>query len=150
MCIRDSNEIIGYDDVNQFFWFGKNIEKLKFQNGSQFQRLGTLPPQNWYHRLPAIKWEQAFQKTYRETRTWLHVFTNFSRVWIIHMTMFWYYTSFNSPTLYTKNYSQLLDNKPPPQVTLAVVSLGSVISCLISLVSIVSECRYVPLSLIHI
>ncbi|KAG2731874.1 hypothetical protein G9P44_005461 [Scheffersomyces stipitis] len=141
---KDHNEIIGYDDVNQFFWFGKNIEKLKFQNGSQFQRLGTLPPQNWYHRLPAIKWEQAFQKTYRETRTWLHVFTNFSRVWIIHMTMFWYYTSFNSPTLYTKNYSQLLDNKPPPQVTLAVVSLGSVISCLISLVSIVSECRYVP------
>ncbi|KAH3687549.1 hypothetical protein WICPIJ_001471, partial [Wickerhamomyces pijperi] len=74
----------------------------------------------------------------------MHLATNFNRIWIIHLASFWFFTSFNSPTLYTKNYSQLMDNQPVLQSRLSAVALGGSITCLIQIIATVSEWFFVP------
>ncbi|CUM65580.1 uncharacterized protein PRCAT00003227001 [Priceomyces carsonii] len=138
---KDHTDIVGYDDVNQLFWYPEGLKRIKLHDG---RKLFDIPKEERYLHLPLVNWNKLFYKTYKEKRTWMHSLTNFSRVWIIHITMFWYYTCFNSPTLYTKNYHQLLDNKPAAQVQLSAVSFGSVISCLISILATITEWRFVP------
>lgn len=138
---KDHSDVIGYDDVNQFFWFLDNLKNIKLDDSSL---LYDLPRTQRYGKLKNVNWQGLFYKTYRERRTWLHLFTNFSRVWIIHITMFWYYTCFNSPTLYTKNYNQLLDNKPPAQVQLSAVSLGGAVACVLAILATIGEWFFIP------
>ncbi|CAH6719405.1 1,3-beta-glucan synthase component Fks3p [[Candida] jaroonii] len=138
---KDHNSIIGYDDINQFFWYGENLSKIKLLDEST---LFSYPKEDRILKFGSIRWSSCFYKTFKEKRTWFHLFTNFSRVWIIHVVMYWYYTSYNAPTLYTVNYVQLLDNKPPLQVTLTVISLGGFLSCLISFVATIFEYSFVP------
>lgn len=138
---KDHSQIIGYDDINLFFWYPENIKKLKLFDKT---KLLDIPPAQRYLKLGSIDWEKQFYKTYREKRTWAHLLTNFSRIWIIHIVVFWYYTSFNSPSLYTKNYSQLLDNKAAPQIQWSVLGLGGLIACLICLLATVFEFIFIP------
>lgn len=138
---KDHTDIIGYDDINQFFWLPENIFKLKTY---QEQKLLSLPAGERYKYLKDVNWKNLFYKTYREKRTWLHLLPNFSRVWIIHVVMFWFYTSFNSPSLYTKDYNLLLDNQPAIQIQWTVVSLGGALAVLISILASVSEWCFVP------
>ncbi|KAK6457483.1 1,3-beta-glucan synthase component-domain-containing protein [Scheffersomyces xylosifermentans] len=138
---KDHNQVIGYDDVNQFFWFAEDLRRLKLTDG---KKLFDYPKEVRFLHLQYVDWVSSFYKTYRETRTWVHVFTNFSRVWIIHFSMFWYYTCFNSPTLLTQNYDQMLDNQPPLQVMVSAVAFGGSLACLISIFATASELRFVP------
>ncbi|CUM55022.1 unnamed protein product [Debaryomyces tyrocola] len=138
---KDHSDIIGYDDVNQFFWYRGNLEKIMLLDKSL---LYEYPRNQRYTKFKSIKWKKLFYKTYCERRTWLHLFTNFSRVWVIHVTMFWYYTCFNSPTIYTKNYVQLLDNKPAPQVQWSAVALGGTVACLLTMLATLIEWLFVP------
>lgn len=138
---KDHANIIGYDDANQFFWFAKSIRSLKLKDGTLFQ---TFAAGERYHKIKDIDWNAAFYKTFREYRTWDHIFTDFSRVWIIHLTMFYYFTCFNSPTLYTKNYIQLLDNQPASQVQWTMVALGGSLACFLSICATINEFRFVP------
>lgn len=132
---------ISYDDMNQFFWHPDLIKKIVLKNGGLFQ---NIEKKDRFLHFQYIDWSKCFFKTYRETRTWCHLLLNFGRVWIIHVTMFWFFTVFNSPTLYTVNYSQLLNNPPPPQVQLTMVSLGGVIPPLITMMGIVLELIFIP------
>ncbi|KAK6453875.1 1,3-beta-glucan synthase component [Scheffersomyces xylosifermentans] len=141
---KDHKSIIGYDDMNQLFWYGKGLEKLVLKDKKT--KLMSLPASERYQHLNEVLWSKAFGKTYFERRSWSHVFANFSRVWIIHISMFWYYTSFNSPTLYTRNYQQHLDNQPTVMATLSVMSLAGVIADLICLISTILEFTFVPRS----
>lgn len=138
---KDHSKIIGYDDINQYFWYLENLKGIKLTDKSL---LYNYPKNERYLKFKSIKWKKLFYKTYKERRTWLHLFTNFSRVWIIHITMFWYYTCFNSPTLYTKNYVQLLDNKPASQVQWSAVALGGTVACLLTMVATITEWMFVP------
>lgn len=140
-CEKDHSQIIGYDDVNQYFWNSENLKKIKL---TDLSLLYSHPSGRRYSNLKDVKWSKIFYKTYREKRTWLHLFTNFSRVWIIHVTMFWYYTCFNSPTLYTKNYIQMLDNKPMPQVQWSAVALGGTVACMLTILATLTEWLFVP------
>ncbi|SCU86899.1 LANO_0C09516g1_1 [Lachancea nothofagi CBS 11611] len=138
---KDHKNIIGYDDVNQLFWYPEGIERLLLESG---ERLVDKPRDQRYLLLKDVQWTKVFYKTYKETRTWMHCATNFNRIWIIHLSSFWFFTSFNAPTLYTKDYVQLLNNPPTPQAKLSAVALGGTVTCLIQIVATIFEWSFVP------
>lgn len=139
---KDHASIIGYDDMNQFFWYRKGLEKIQLQGSKKL--LVSYPPHERYIYLNSIKWSKCFYKTYKEKRTWGHVVLNFNRIWIIHFAAFWLYTALNSPTLYTQNYQQHLNNKPTVQATLTVMALNGSISTLINIIATILEFFFVP------
>lgn len=138
---REHHEIIGYDDCNQLFWYPEGIERICFEDKS---RLVDLPPAERYERLQDVIWKKAFFKTYKETRSWFHMLVNFNRIWIIHISSFWFYTAFNSPTLYTANYEQQRDNSPKAAAQWSAVGLGGVVTSLIMIFATLCEWMYVP------
>lgn len=138
---KDHKDIIGYDDVNQLFWYPEGIERIVLKSGA---RLVDTPLENRFLLLKDVNWDVVFYKTYYETRTWLHSMTNFNRIWIIHFATFWFFTSFNAPTLYSKNYIQTLDNPPTPQSRFSAIALGGAITCLVQIVATFAEWSFVP------
>jgi 1,3-beta-glucan synthase len=138
---RDHNKIIGYDDMNQLFWYPEGIELITFEDKT---RLVDLPPAERYERLKDVVWKKAFFKTYLETRSWFHMITNFNRIWIIHVCVYWFYTAFNSPTLYTVNYQQQLNNGPEVAAQYSAVALGGTVACVIQILATCAEWLYVP------
>ncbi|EJS44123.1 fks3p [Saccharomyces arboricola H-6] len=138
---KDHKNIIGYDDINQLFWYPEGFERIILNNG---ERLVDKPLGERYLHFKNVAWSKVFYKTYRETRSWKHSFTNFNRFWIIHFAPFWFFTAFNSPTLYTKNYVQLLNNQPTPQVRLSVIAFGGTIACLVQILATLFEWGFVP------
>ncbi|KAL1587323.1 1,3-beta-glucan synthase component FKS1 [Cladosporium halotolerans] len=138
---RDHAQIIGYDDMNQLFWYPEGIERIAFEDKS---RLVDLPPAERYERLKDVVWKKAFFKTYKETRSWFHMLPNFSRIWVIHLSIYWFYTAFNSPTLFTRNYQQQLNNQPPSALHWSAVALGGTVASLIMVFATLCEWMYVP------
>lgn len=61
-------------------------------------RLIDLPAEERYLKLGEIPWDDVFFKTYKETRSWLHLVTNFNRIWIMHISVYWMYCAYNAPT----------------------------------------------------
>ena len=138
---RDHNQIIGYDDCNQLFWYPEGIERIVLQDKS---RLVDLPPAERYLKLNEVNWKKCFFKTYKETRSWFHLIVNFNRIWVIHLTMFWFYTSHNSPTLLVKDYEQEVNQQPPGSAQWSIVALGGAIASLIQILATLAEWAYVP------
>lgn len=138
---RDHKYIIGYDDVNQLFWYPEGIAKIVLFDGT---RLIDLPIYERYNNLKNVNWQMVFYKTFKETRTWLHCLTNFNRFWIIHLVPFWFFTTLNAPTLYMTNYIQLLNNQPIPYIRLTIIALGGTIACLIQIGATIAEWWVVP------
>ncbi|KAF2770909.1 1,3-beta-glucan synthase [Teratosphaeria nubilosa] len=138
---REHQNIIGYDDMNQLFWYPEGIERIVFEDKS---RLVDLPPAERFERLKDVAWKKAFFKTYKETRSWFHMLTNFNRIWIIHVVVYWFYTSFNSPTLYTKDYQQQVNNQPNAAARWSAVGLGGTLACFIQILATLAEWLYVP------
>ena len=139
---KDHESVIGYDDMNQLFWYSKGLERLVLADKKS--RLMSLPPGERYEELNQVLWNRVFYKTFKENRGWSHVLVNFHRVWIIHSAVFWYYTAFNSPTLYTKNYQPALDNQPTTQARLSVLAFGGVVAIIIDIISLLFELRFIP------
>lgn len=137
---RDHDKIIGYDDINLFFWYPKNLLKIQLFNNDY---LYDLPKHLRFNQFANIKWDTSFFKTFKEKRSWIHILVNFNRIWIIHFTVFWFYTSYNSPTLYTPNYVQLLNNPPPNQIKWSVIALGGTLACLIATLATMCERLYI-------
>ena len=138
---RDHQKVIGYDDMNQLFWYPEGIEKIVFEDKT---RMVDLPPAERFERLKDVVWKKVFFKTYKETRSWFHLLVNFNRIWIIHITVYWFYTAHNSPTLYTKNYEQQRNNQPPVAQQWAAVGFGGTVACLIQILATLAEWMYVP------
>lgn len=138
---RDHNKVIGYDDVNQLFWYPEGISRIVLKDGT---RLIDLPSEERYLRLNNVAWESVFFKTYKETRTWLHVIINFNRIWILHGSVYWMYTAFNSPALYTKNYNQLLNNQPTAAYRWSSCALAGLFACGLQLFATMLEWMFVP------
>ncbi|KAI5966138.1 uncharacterized protein KGF55_000447 [Candida pseudojiufengensis] len=130
----DHSQTIGYDDINQHFWSPKRLYKLKLFDGS---KLYSINKYQRFNEIQSIDWKKSMSKTYRERRTWIHVFNNFSRIWIIHVSVFWYFMSFNSPSLYTPNFKP--DSETFLHIRLSIVSAGGVLAALISFFAAISE-----------
>ncbi|SCW00047.1 LAFE_0B08284g1_1 [Lachancea fermentati] len=138
---KDHNKVIGYDDVNQLFWYPEGIAKIVFEDGT---RLIDLPAEERYLRLGDVVWDDVFFKTYKETRSWFHLVTNFNRIWIIHGSIYWMYVAYNAPTFYTHNYQQLVDNQPVAAYRWASCALAGSFASLIQLIATVTEWFFVP------
>ncbi|TLD29114.1 hypothetical protein PspLS_03411 [Pyricularia sp. CBS 133598] len=138
---RDHKNIIGYDDCNQLFWYPEGIERIVLGDKS---KLTDVPPAERYLKLKDVNWKKCFFKTYKETRSWFHLVVNFNRIWIIHLTMWWYYTAFNAPTLLVPNYTQQGNEKPPNAAVWSICGFGGCIASLIQIIATCSEWAYVP------
>ncbi|KAI0836806.1 glycosyltransferase family 48 protein [Hypoxylon sp. FL0890] len=139
---RDHNQIIGYDDCNQLFWYPEGIERIVLQDKS---KLVDVPPAERYLKLKEVNWKKCFFKTYKETRSWFHMIVNFNRIWVIHLTMFWFYTSHNVPSLLVgKAYEQQVNNQPPASTQWSIVGAGGAIASLIQIIATCAEWAYVP------
>ena len=138
---KDHNKVIGYDDVNQLFWYPEGISRIMFEDGT---RLVDIPQEERFLRLGEVEWKNVFFKTYKEIRTWLHFITNFNRIWIIHGTIYWMYTAYNSPTLYTKHYVQTRNQQPLASSRWAACAIGGVFACLVQIFATLFEWMFVP------
>lgn len=138
---KDHNKVIGYDDVNQLFWYPEGISRIIFNDGT---RLVDIPMEERYMRLGEVEWQNIFFKTYKEVRTWLHLVTNFNRIWIIHVTIYWMYTAYNSPTLYTQDYVQTINNRPTASSQWSAPAMGGMIASFIEVMATVFEWMFVP------
>ena len=140
---RDHNKVIGYDDINQAFWYPEGIARIVLSDKT---RLIDIPLAQRYLQLGQVEWSKVFRKTYRETRSWFHLVVNFNRVWIIHLSMFWYYTAYNAPTLYTQNYLYRLNNGPNPAAAWSACALGGALATALMILATIFEFAYVPRS----
>lgn len=138
---KDHSHVIGYDDINQLFWYPEGIERIVLEDKS---RLVDIPASQRYLKLKDVAWKKVFFKTYRETRSWGHLLVNFNRIWVIHITMFWFYVSFNTAPIYTQDYQQTLDNQPPTAYVWSAVGFGGTIASLIMILATCAEWLYVP------
>lgn len=138
---KDHSNIIGYDDINQCFWYRKSLDKFELYNK---QKLMNLKHFERYLYLNQINWNKSVSKTYREIRSWFHILINFNRVWNIHLGVFWYYTCFNCPTLYTERYLITADTQPTLVGTLTCLSIAGSIVSFLNLSSLVLEAIFVP------
>ncbi|KAL1953465.1 hypothetical protein VTO42DRAFT_2779 [Malbranchea cinnamomea] len=138
---RDHSSIIGYDDINQLFWYPEGIERIVLQDKT---RLVDLPPAERYNKLKDVNWDKVFFKTYKETRSWFHMLVNFNRIWVFHVSLYWYFASFNSPTLYTRNYEQEKNNPPTTAAKFSAAGLAGAIASFIMIAATLCEWAYVP------
>lgn len=138
---KDHNQIIGYDDCNQLFWYPEGIERIVLQDKS---KLVDVPPAERYLKLKDVNWKKVFFKTYKETRSWLHMLVNFNRIWIIHVSMFWFYTAFNVPPLLVPGYEQQRNQKPAKAAELSASAFAGAIAALINVLATLAEWAYVP------
>lgn len=139
---RDHNQIIGYDDCNQLFWYPEGIERIVLNDKS---KLIDVPPQERYTKLNDVNWKKCFFKTYKETRSWFHLVLNFNRIWIIHLTIFWFYTSYNAPTILVgPTYEQQVNQQPSTAAQFSIVAIGGGIATFIQIFATIVEWTYVP------
>ncbi|KAJ4292915.1 1,3-beta-D-glucan synthase [Collariella sp. IMI 366227] len=138
---RDHNQIIGYDDCNQLFWYPEGIERIVLEDKS---RLVDVPPAERYLKLKDVNWKKVFFKTYKETRSWLHLLVNFNRIWILHLSMFWFFTARNAEILVTPNFEQEANNLPPKAAHISFAAFGGAIAALIQVLATLAEWLYVP------
>jgi 1,3-beta-glucan synthase len=87
-----------------------------------------------------IDWNKAFFKTYFERRSFGHLLVNFNRIWVLHISVFWFYTAFNAPTIYTPAGQ----TNPNPAMQWSAVAFGGAIASLIMLAATLFEFSYVP------
>ncbi|AGO10043.1 AaceriAAR053Wp [[Ashbya] aceris (nom. inval.)] len=138
---KDHSSVVGYDDINQCFWNRTFIYTLPVKGVGP---LKMIPTDEHYVFFNRIAWNQCLVKTYYERRTWFHVVTNFHRVLVLHLSVYWYYLAFNAQPLYTKDYSIVEDNTPPTYVVLLVMSFAGALASSITLGALVGEAIFVP------
>lgn len=138
---KDHASIVGYDDFNQVFWYRASLQKIALSDKTSIM---NLRKDVRFLYLKDAQWDKVITKTYRETRTWLHVIVNFNRVINLHIAMFWYFTSYHSYPLYTPGYDVFKDNQPVIQLRLTIMALAGAITTFISLLSVLLEGFFVP------
>ncbi|CAC00551.1 1,3-beta-glucan synthase component bgs3 [Schizosaccharomyces pombe] len=138
---KDHASIIGYDDINQMFWYSKGLKALLLSDGS---RIMDADVASRYFLLADIQWQRVCYKSFRESRTWLHFLHNFSRIWILHISVFWYFTVYNSPTIYTPNFHYLEGTQPARAAKWCAPALAGAVASFISFLALILEAYFVP------
>jgi 1,3-beta-glucan synthase len=90
-----------------------------------------------------IDWSKAFFKTYYEKRSFGHLLVNFNRIWVIHISLYWFYTAFNSPKIYqiTKPDNTVVNS---PALSWSVTALGGAVATIIMIAATLAEFSYIP------
>ncbi|KAK7446371.1 1,3-beta-D-glucan synthase [Stygiomarasmius scandens] len=134
---KDHDAIIGYDDINQLFWYPEGLAKIVLNDNS---RLVDVSPAQRFMKFKNIEWNKVFFKTYFEKRSTLHLLINFNRIWILHIAVYFFYTAFNSP----KVYAPQTKSNPSPQMTWSATALGGAVSTGIMIAATLAEFSYIP------
>src|SRR6266403_67262 len=152
---RDHAQIIGYDDINQLFWYPEGLARIVLHDNAsslklalpdlflihRFQtRLVDVPPAQRFMKFGRIDWGRVFFKTYYEKRSAAHLLVNFNRVWVLHVAVYWFYTAFNSPRVYAPHDKQF----PSAPMTWSATALGGAVSTSIMLLATLAELFYIP------
>ncbi|KAG0173582.1 1,3-beta-D-glucan synthase [Apophysomyces sp. BC1034] len=137
---KDHHRVIGYDDVNEFFWDPACLDKIPVSDTT----LMKLEPGERYLSLKHVNWKKVFRKTYKEKRSWMHISINFSRVWIIHIVSFWYYIGGNAGAIYLSADPEVASLEQ--SVQWSVAALGGAIAALLMFVGSIAEYTYLPAS----
>uniref|UniRef100_A0A8H7KDC0 1,3-beta-glucan synthase n=1 Tax=Bionectria ochroleuca TaxID=29856 RepID=A0A8H7KDC0_BIOOC len=139
---RDHDKVIGYDDCNQLFWYPEGLRRIILNDKTRFLDVSVSQR---YFRFREINWSKSFLKTYKESRSLMHLVVNFNRIWIIHLTIFWFYTAFNVPSLIVgPDYEQQVNQSPSQAKAMSAVGFGGAIPPLIQLLATSAEWFYVP------
>ncbi|KAH7140989.1 1,3-beta-glucan synthase component-domain-containing protein [Dactylonectria macrodidyma] len=140
---RDHDKTIGYDDCNQLFWYHEGLQRIVLSDKKT--RLIDFSPSERYLQFKDVDWKKSFFKTYKETRSWSHLVVNFNRIWILHLTMFWFYTAANSPTLIVgSKYEQQVNQSPPKAKQMSMIGFGGAVATLIQILATIIEWAFVP------
>ncbi|KAJ3333211.1 1,3-beta-D-glucan synthase [Blyttiomyces sp. JEL0837] len=167
---KDHNRVIGYDDINELFWSPTKVQNISLKSG---QRLKDIPVAEQFRNLGNLEWKKAFSKTFKETRTVLHLLVNFSRIWILHIGFFFSYLAWVTAPIYSKEIdaistaaavgttpdllptregihlvlptSRTFDDKGAPNLQLALTGSGGAAAVLFALVCTILEAVYLPL-----
>jgi 1,3-beta-glucan synthase len=83
-----------------------------------------------------IQWERAFFKTYFEKRSFGHWLVNFNRIWVIHISVYWFYTAYNSPKVYNGVRSS--------PTRWSATALGGAVATAIMIAATIAEFSYIP------
>jgi 1,3-beta-glucan synthase len=134
---KDHHEIIGYDDINQLFWYPEGLARIVLTDGT---RLADVPPAQRFMKFGRIDWNRVFFKTFFEKRSVAHLITNFNRIWILHIAVYWFFTAFNSPKVYAPANKQF----PSAPMTWSATALGGAVATFIMIVATCAEYMYLP------
>ena len=134
---RDHDQIIGYDDVNQMFWYPEGIARITLADKT---RLVDIPPAQRFMKFDKIDWPKAFFKTYLEKRSFFHLLVNFNRIWVLHISVFWFYTAYNSPSVYAVRGTT---NATTPMAW-SMTALGGAVATFIMIFATLAEFSYIP------
>lgn len=134
---RDHDQIIGYDDVNQLFWYPEGIARIVLADKT---RLVDLAPAQRFMKFDRIDWNRVFFKTYLEKRSFFHLLVNFNRIWVCHISVFWYYTAYNSPAIYAVSGT----TKATTPMAWSMTALGGAVSTIIMIMATLAEFSYIP------
>src|SRR4051812_9529088 len=85
-----------------------------------------------------IDWARVFFKTYYEKRTFGHLLVNFNRIWVIHVAMYYFYTAYNSPSIYR------VQGRSSPAMTWSATALGGAVATIIMILATLFEFSYIP------
>ncbi|OBZ82842.1 1,3-beta-glucan synthase component FKS1 [Choanephora cucurbitarum] len=148
---KDHKHIVGYDDINQLFWNKSSIAKLRLKpsDNVSVHYLSDIPKERRYLALSQVDWNSAFSKTFYESRSWLHLLTNFSRVWIIHATSFWYYMAASVDFIYLDRKAKttgVLSKVIDLPVKLSAVGLGGLVAIILMALATLAEFKYLRLT----
>ena len=83
-----------------------------------------------------IDWNRVFFKTYFEKRSFGHLLVNFNRIWVIHISMYWFYTAYNSPAIYNGRKSSAM--------RWSATALGGAVATIIMIAATLAEFSYIP------
>ncbi|GMG18585.1 unnamed protein product [[Candida] boidinii] len=62
---KDHSKIIGYDDVNQLFWYKEGLTRINLISAPSVKIMDAHPSKR-YHLLNDANWNKAFRKTFHE------------------------------------------------------------------------------------
>lgn len=91
-------------------------------------------------KFSGIDWPKAFFKTYYEKRSYRQLLIHFNRIWVLHVAMYYFFTSYNSQNIY-KQYN---GDDPTPPMIWSATALGGAVATLIELGATISEFTVVP------
>jgi 1,3-beta-glucan synthase len=134
---RDHDKVIGYDDVNQLFWYPEGISRIVLSDKT---RLIDIPPAQRFMKFDRIEWNKVFFKTYLEKRSFFHLLVNFNRIWVLHISVFWFYTAWNSPSV----YAGVGSTTAPQPMMFSMTALGGSVATLIMIGATLAEFSYIP------
>jgi len=97
--------------------------------------LVDIPPAQCFM---CFDWNCAFFKTYYKKRLFRHLLVNFNCIWVTHISLFWFYTVYISPTIFQPKRGHL------SALTWSAMALGSAVATLIMILVMLAEFSYIP------